>query len=97
MNVAHKIMLSKRKGETVKAKFSFTFLRIDDASSRKGSKYYIQWKRGKKKNNQGKTNVFTISEDGTAKIDQTISFECTLLKHKEKYEEKYISIAIKDV
>lgn len=90
-------MLSKRKGETVKAKFTFTFHRIDSATSRKGTKAYIQWKRGKKKSNQGKTEIFEIAEDGIAKIAQDISFECTLMKHKEKYEEKYLSIAVKDV
>lgn len=85
----------KRRSEVTIARFTITFNRVEQAS--KSSNLYIQWKRGKKKENQGKTESFIIEKDGSANIGQKIEFECTLLKSGKKYDDKYLSIALKDV
>lgn len=85
----------KRRSEVTIAKFSISFNRIEQVN--KSSNLYILWKRGKKKENQGKTESFTIDKDGSAIIGQSIEFECTLLKSGKKYDDKYLSIALKDV
>lgn len=88
----------RRKEEILSAQVSITFLRLENVSVKSNTKYYIQWKRGSKKENQGKLKPFDVTTGRDRyDINETIEFQSTFAKRGKKYDEKYISIALKDV
>lgn len=88
----------RRKEEVLSAQVSINFLRLENVSVKSNTKYFIQWKRGRKKENQGKLKPFEVTSDKDKyDINETIDFQSTFVKTGKKYEEKYISISLKDV
>ena len=86
-----------KKSDPVTANFAFTFLEARETGVKLGKKVHIQWKRGEKKENHGQTEEFDVTKDGAVKFNKSVTIKATLLPDGDKYEAKYLSIALRDV
>jgi hypothetical protein len=86
-----------KKSDPVTANFAFTFLEAKETGVKAGKKVHIQWKRGEKKENHGQTEEFEVGKEGSAKLHKSVTIKATLLPDGDKYEAKYLSIALREV
>ena len=86
-----------KKSDPVTANFVFTFLEARDTGVKAGKKVTIQWKRGEKKENHGNTDEVEVGKDGAVKIHKSCTLKTTISPDGDKYEAKYLSIALREV
>jgi len=86
-----------KKSDPVTANFAFTFLVARETGLKAGKKVTIQWKRGEKKENHGQTEEVEVGSDGTAKFNKSCTLKTTIAPDGDKYEPKYLSIALREV
>jgi hypothetical protein len=56
---------------------------------------FLSWKRGNKKENEGKTALFPYEKNIT--LNQELNMTCSIIKEKDKYESKYLSVSLREV
>ena len=88
-----------KAGESAKVKITMKLLKltgVNDLDIKPPNQIFIEWKRGAKKNNAGKTLSYTAN--ATITLEEAIVTECTLEKQKDgTFFKKLVSFAVKDV
>lgn len=86
----------KSRGERAKIHFSIELLHIDNF--KESGKFYLQWRRGAKENNNGKVEPTEVDSVKHRLIFNTsFDIKCTVSKSKGSYDKKMISFGLKEV